>query len=424
MKKYFFILLLTTYNLSAQLEFEDYFENKALRFDYLHIGNNSEETFVFDEMKLEPYFSGSFNSLIDTFYYGNHFFNVKDSQSGKLIYSRGFSSLFQEWQSTEEATKYKRAFNETIIIPFPKIQVTLEILSRDKTQQNKFVVKYTHVINPIDYFISEERGIKYNSEKINDAGNPNEKLDIVFIPEGYTETELDDFRDKAREFTDYLFSFEPFKSNTGAINIWVVMAPSIDTGTDIPRDNVWKNTIVNSSFYTFDSERYLMTTDIKTLRDIASSVPYDQIVILVNTDKYGGGAIYNYYSLTAANNPSSANVFVHEFGHGLAGLADEYGNDPTYIDYYPSGVEPWEPNITTLVDFENKWKDLISENTPIPTPDTEDYRNVIGVFEGAGYVPNGVYRSTYDSIMRSLSEKGFNIVSQRAMEKIINFYAH
>jgi hypothetical protein len=202
------------------------------------------------------------------------------------------------------------------------------------------------------------------------------------------------------------------------------MAPSIDTGTDIPRDNVWKNTIVNSSFYTFDSERYLMTTDIKTLRDIASSVPYDQIVILVNTDKYGGGAIYNYYSLTAANNPSSANVFVHEFGHGLAGLADEYGNDPTYIDYYPSGVEPWEPNITTLVDFENKWKDLISENTPIPTPDTEDYRNVIGVFEGAGYVPNGVYRSTYDSIMRSLSEKGFNIVSQRAMEKIINFYAH
>jgi hypothetical protein len=409
--------------INAQINFDDYFEYKSLRFDYFHTGNYEEEKFVFDEMKLEPFYGGSRSSLIDTFYFGNHFFKVFDSVSNTLIYSRGFSSLFQEWQSTLEAKEIYRSFEETIIMPFPKIKVKLEIFSRDKNRNNDFIKVFEHIIDPKDYFISQEHESTYETIKVLDSGDPGDKLDIVFIPEGYTAAELDSFVVKVKQLTDSLFNYEPFTSNKNRINVWAVLASSAESGADIPADSVWVNTVVNSTFYTFDSERYLMTTNMKAVRDVASHVPYDQIMILVNTDKYGGGAIYNYYSMTCANHPSSVRVFIHEFGHGFAGLADEYGDDPTYNDYYPKGVEPWEPNITTLADFNKKWKELVDADTPVPTPGDEEYHSVTGVFEGAGYVSKGVYRPTYDSIMRTLAGKNFNAVCRNAMEKLIRFYS-
>jgi hypothetical protein len=166
-----------------------------------------------------------------------------------------------------------------------------------------------------------------------------------------------------------------------------------------------------------------MTTDYKRIKDIASNAPYDQIYIIVNTDKYGGGSIYNLYNVTAAYNKASKQVFIHEFGHGLAGLADEYGSDDTYEEFYPLDVEPWEVNVTTLVDFDNKWKNLIKPDTPIPTPPEEKYKDEIGVFEGAGYVNKGVYRSTLNSIMNSFTSNEFNVVCKNEIEKIIKFYS-
>jgi hypothetical protein len=208
------------------------------------------------------------------------------------------------------------------------------------------------------------------------------------------------------------------------INIWAVEAFSDESGTDIPADSVWKNTLLNSSFYTFDSERYLMTKDYKKVRDIAANAPYEQIYILVNTSKYGGGAIYNYYNVVAADNEKSRQIFIHEFGHGLAGLADEYfTSEVAYQDFYPLDVEPWEPNITTLVNFKSKWKNLVNNTISIPTPVEDAPENQIGAYEGAGYVAKGVYRSTPNSIMKSFTSDEFNEVSKKAIERVIKFYS-
>jgi hypothetical protein len=249
-------------------------------------------------------------------------------------------------------------------------------------------------------------------------------LDIVFLPEGYTEKEIQKFENDCKRFSEYLFDYEPFKRNKQNINIWGVKAISNDTGVDIPGDSVWKSTALNSAFYTFDSERYLMTMDNKTVRNYASNVPYDQIYILVNTEKYGGGAIYNYYSTTAVDNENSKKIFIHEFGHGLAGLADEYyTSEVSYQDYYPLDVEPWEPNITTLINFESKWKNLIGENVIIHTDIKGKDKLEIGIYEGGGYVEKGVYRSTPSSLMKGWDVNEFNEVSKIALEKIIKFYS-
>jgi hypothetical protein len=420
--KIILLFLLFQISLVSQVRFSDYFEAGALRFDYLHIGDNSNEKFVFDEIRKEPYFSGSKTNLIDTLFFGNHFFKVFDSKTKKLIYSRGFSSLFQEWQSTIEAKEITRFFSETLIFPFPKNDVILKIYSRDKTQNNQFIEKFSFNINPSNYFIKPGLVYVYDVEEIKVNNDSNVSLDIAFLPDGYTETEMPLFIEKVKELSNYLFEFEPFTSYKDKINIWAVLAPSIESGTDIPRDSVWVSTVLNSSFYTLNSERYLMTQDIKRVRDVAANVPYDQIMILVNTEKYGGGAIYNYYSMTCSNNSATPKVFIHEFGHGFAGLADEYGNDPTYIDYYSSEYEPWEPNITTLANFKSKWKDDVDADTPIPTPFDKEYRNKLGAFEGAGYADKGVYRPTYNSLMRTLGSNEFNKPSRDAIEILLKMY--
>ena len=135
----------------------------------------------------------------------------------------------------------------------------------------------------------------------------------------------------------------------------------LESGTDIPGERVYVNTVLNSSFYTFGTDRYLTTQDIKSVNDYAAVAPHDNIIVLINSNKYGGGGVYNYYSGTTAGHPLSPKVFIHEFGHGFAGLADEYySSDVAYDEFYPLNVEPWEPNITTMVNFDSKWKKLIA----------------------------------------------------------------
>ncbi|MDH7604621.1 MAG: M64 family metallopeptidase, partial [Melioribacter sp.] len=299
--------------------------------------------------------------------------------------------------------------------------IKVEILRRNK--KNIFEKKFEYVINPDNYFIIKEKLKPYKNFKVHYSGEPTKKLDIVFIPEGYTESEMEKFKNDCKRFTDYLFEYSPFLENKDKINIWGVEAPSVQSGTDIPGKEIWISTLLNSRFYTFDSERYLMTSDYFSVRDVAANAPYDQIFILVNTSKYGGGGIYNFYNITASDNERSKQIFIHEFGHGLAGLGDEYGDDNTYQEFYPLDVEPWEPNLTTLINFESKWKDLIEPNVPIPTPNNEKYKNKIGVFEGGGYVSKGVYRPSINSIMNSFSSNEFNEVCKRVIQNIINFYS-
>ncbi len=421
MKKLFLVLLFVS-SLYAQGDFDQYFVSKTLRLDYFHTGDKKTEIISFDKLIEEPYWGGSYKNLIDTLNFGNYYLHVYDNSTGKEIYSRGFSDLYQEWQTTEEAKNTFRSMEGSVVMPFPRRKIKVEIDRRDR--RNNFEKKFEYVVDPKSYFIIQEQKEKFPSFKVWYSGPSEDKLDIVVIPEGYTKDEMEKFKDDCEKLRDDLFNYSPFKEVKDKFNIWGVEAPSLESGTDIPGDGVWKNTILNSHFYTFDSERYLMTTSYFMVRDLASNVPYDQIYILVNTSKYGGGAVYNYYTLTAVDNRLTPQIMVHEFGHGLAGLADEYGNDNTYQDMYPLDVEPWEANLTTLVNFASKWKDLVKPGTPIPTPSTDQYKNKIGVFEGGGYVEKGVYRPTYNSIMNSFSSNEFNEVCKRALIKVINFYAN
>lgn len=243
------------------------------------------------------------------------------------------------------------------------------------------------------------------------------------MPEGYTNDEMEDFIATCEFYGKALFNYEPYKEYKDKINIWAVLAPSKESGSDIPADSIWVNTIFNSNYYTFDSERYIMVEDYQTVRDVAANAPCDQIYILANHDKYGGGAIYNFYSLTAVKNVSSEKVFIHELAHGLAGVADEYVDASTYNEFYPLNVEPWEPNITTLVNFESKWKNLLDKDTPVPTPVEEKYKDKLGVFEGGGYVAKGVYRPTQQSIMNSFVSDKYNLPSLISIKKVLDFYS-
>lgn len=419
--KYILFLIILYGSLSAQNNFSDYFEDKTLRFDYYHVGNDSNQSIVFEEMIEEPFWGGRKYNLIDTLNLGNYFFTVSDIKSNEKLYSHGFCTLFGEWRTTDEAKKYSKTFDGSVVFPFPKATARLDIYSRNR--ENIFENIYSHSIDPSDYFIKRKSTNFFDVDTIYYSGIPADKYDIVLIPEGYTKTAMSDFINHCKILTNYLFETTPFKEMKNNFNIWAVKAESVDSLCDIPAEDKWYNTLLDASYYTFNTERYIMTANFQKVRDVASNAPYDQIYILANSEKYGGGAIYNHYSLTVTKNPRFKDIFIHELGHGIAGLADEYGYDTTYNDFYKPDVEPWEKNITTLVDFDSKWKHLIDKDIPIPTPNDSIYFDKLGVFEGAGYVGRGVYRSTYDSIMRSLGVKSFNIVSQNAIKDVVLLYS-
>ena len=419
--KIIIISLLFISALFPQNNFNKYFHSKTLRLDYYHTGDKENDFYSFDELIEEPYWGGSKINLIDKFEYGKYKFMVFDEESNELIYSRGYSTLFNEWQTTEEAKHTVKSFSETVVFPYPKNPVRVEFFSRNK--KNEPVMKFEYKIDPENYFIKTERVDEYESFDVLYSGDPSVKVDIVIIPDGYTADEMETFRSDCDEFAGYLFNSSPFKENKNKFNIRGINAPSEESGTDIPAEDLWKKTLVNSTFYTFDLERYLMTTDNKTLRNVAANVPYDQIYILVNSNKYGGGSIYNLYSVCVNDNQAEEFVFVHEFGHGFASLADEYfTSDVAYQDFYSLDVEPLDPNLTTLVNFDSKWKDMVEDGTPIPTPSTEEYKDVLGAFEGGGYVEKGVYRPKEDCTMKSIVVDNFCPVCKRAIVQMIDFY--
>ena len=368
----------------------------------------------------EGKWSGPRNSLVDPFPWGEYRVEVHDAGSGKLIYSRGYAGLFSEWQTTAEAGKIKRCFYETVLIPYPKKKVRLELYSRDRTTKLNKVFEY--MIDPDDYFIKFDDGPDYKSYMVHDSGDPAEKVDVVFLPDGFTGSEMGKFREAAKEFSDALFQTDPFDAHEDDFNIWVVESPSLESGTDIPGKDIWKETLLNTSFYTFNSERYLMTYDIKSVRDVAANAPYDLIIILVNTEKYGGGGVYNYYGTFSAFNPKSIGVWLHEFGHNFTWLADEYyTSDVSYSDYIDMKYEPIQPNVTTLVKFSKKWKKMIEPGTPVPTPRTPEYEGVLGAFEGGLYTGKGVFSPMQKCKMNWLDDP-FCPVCRQTILDMIGYY--
>ncbi len=413
-------ILFLAMSLQAQVIFDDYFTDRTMRFDYMLAGNSTTTKVYPVAIREEPFWGGSLVNLSDPFGYGNLKYELFDAASGTLIYSRGFCTLYQEWQTTAEAKEMERTFQEVATFPFPKAKVSfvLSIRGRD----GRFSKLYETTIDPASYFITRENPNASLATRIHGSGDPHTSLDIVFIAEGYTRGEMDKFRDDVKRMGEILFSAAPYDKYRNRINIWAVEAPSQESGTDVPGEGIYVNTALSSSYYTFDVDRYLTTTEIFRVNDYAAAAPHDQIIVLINSPRYGGGGVYNYYSAVTADHKLTPQVLTHEFGHGFAGLADEYyTSDVAYEEFYPLDVEPWEPNITTMVDFDSKWKSMIPRSVPVPTPNQKRYTGVTGLFEGGGYSAKGIFRPSYDCRMKS-NEGPFCEVCQDAIEKMILFY--
>ena len=418
---FLFILFSVSLSVGAQNNFDKYFTNKVLRFDFMLAGN-SQKTMVYPVgMKEEPFWSGSNTNLINPFNSGNFKYELFDSTGITLIYSRAFCTLFQEWQTTAEAKTTEKSFYEVATMPFPKGKMKFLLSMRERN--GIFSKLYETVIDPASYYIKKENPVNVKITKIYDGGDPHISVDLAFIAEGYKADQMGKFRDDVKKMADILFAEAPFSEYKDRFNIWAVEAISQDSGTDVPGEKIYANTALNSSFYTFGVDRYLTTQDIKAVNDYAAAVPHDNIVVLINSERYGGGGVYNYYTGTTTGHPLSPKVFVHEFGHGFAGLADEYYTSTVaYDEFYPLNVEPWEPNITTRVNFDSKWKKLIAKDTPVPTPAEEKYINVTGLFEGGGYSAKGIFRSEMDCRMKSNGSKGYCSACRNAVKEMIEFY--
>jgi hypothetical protein len=405
----------------SQIDFNKYFRNESMRFDFLLGGNSKEEKVYLEQIKKEAFWAGSKTNLVDPLNYGNYRFRIFNEKSDSLIFSKGFSTLFEEWQTTADAKETDKTFYQSAIFPFPKSKIRLEIDSRQREGNFKTIFKTE--INPDNYFILNETPNKFETTEILNNGKSENKVDIVILAEGYTAQEMGKFKEDANRVTGYLFEEEPFKSEKEKFNMRAVLTPSLESGTDIPGENIYKNTCFNSSFYTFNVSRYLTTSDMKTVLNAAAVVPYDVICVLVNSERYGGGGFYNFVTVCTADNALTKEVFVHEFGHGFAGLGDEYyDSEVAYEDFYNLKAEPWEPNLTTLVDFDSKWKKMIAESVEIPTPRNDKYADTVGVYEGGGYMSKGIYSPFIDCRMKSNNAKSFCPVCAESIKKVIQYY--
>ena len=405
--------------------FDDYFVNKTIRADYIFSGNSEAQAICLDELSSLPQWAGRRHHLSELPLAGNGEIEMKDKASGKIIYRTSFSSLFQEWICEAEAKKVTRGFENTFLIPFPKNTATVTI--RLKDVYHKETASLTHEIDPKDILIhqrGDEASITPHRYLLK-SGSEENCIDIAILAEGYTKEETELFYKDAQTACEALFSHEPFKKLKSRFNVVAVFSESKDSGVSIPRQNEWKKTAVSSHFDTFYSDRYLTTRSVKAIHNWLAGIPYEHIIILANSDTYGGGGIYNSYTLTTAHHPMFKPVVVHEFGHSFGGLADEYAYDAAPSPQYPYSIEPWEQNITTLADFDAKWKDMVEPGTPVPTPVQTEKSLIytkVGVYEGAGYTQKGIYRPTTECRMKINEAPVFCPVCQRALEKLIRFY--
>ena len=400
--------------------FDDYFEDKTLRIDYIFSGNSSSQAISLDQLNQSPRWYGKRSNLSEVPVEGNGAIIVREHSKENIIYKSSFSTLFQEWQTTDEAKTTTKAFENVFLVPMPKdtVDITVEL----RNNRREVVASMTHVVNPKDILIRHIGEHKTPYETMLQAADTAHCINIAFVAEGYTREEMPIYIEDVKKSIDALFSHEPFKSRKEVFNIIAVEPASEESGTSVPRKGIWKRTALGSHFDTFYTERYLTTLHLKRLHDVLAGLPYEHIIVLVNTEVYGGGGILNSYNLSAAHHAKTLPVVVHEFGHSFAGLADEYAYDNEPIPMYPADIEPWEPNITTLKDFHGKWEQMISKKTPVPTPADKKYADAVGVYEGAGYSLNGVYRPMQDCRMRTNENPTFCPVCQKAINNLIDFY--
>jgi len=420
MKNLILFLLLLPFITFAQ-HFDNYFENKTLRLDYLHIGNAHSE-------EIEPVtfwqggiWSGTREQLIESVRLGEMVITVKDAKTDQIIFTRSYSTLFGEFVTTEKAEIEIGVFEECVLLPYPKMPIKYEftVYSRVHIPTLLFEGEFNPETTAQKPFKKE-----YKVVDLHIGGKVENCLDILFLPDGYSKKDKKKLQKDMQIFADYILNCSPFKENKEKINIRAVEGFSKASGITDPNANIYKNTLLNSSYNTIDVDRYLMCLDVWRMNEIADDAPYDAILIIANSSKYGGGGIYNFYATVNSDGEFSDYVTVHELGHSIAGLGDEYFDSEVSVrDFYPEGIEPIEVNLTTLVDFDKKWKHLLAPDLPIPTPDTNEFNNILGVFEGGGYVAQGVFRPWRNCTMKTKAWNSFCPVCQEGFIRLFEYYS-
>ncbi|MBI5528369.1 MAG: hypothetical protein HY897_18720, partial [Deltaproteobacteria bacterium] len=408
----------------AQPVFDEWFIPKTLRVDLYHSGNDREDVYSFDQLVEEPVWAGSRKTLLDPTGYGCAQVRVYDRVSRVPTYSRGFCTVFGEWQTTDEAKTTRRTFHESLLVPMPKkpADVVIAVRQKDWTLKETFSLP----VDPSDYRIARKnrfKHLKVYEPAVN--GPPEGRVDVVMLGDGYTHDEMPKFRRDVDRFVKALFDTPPFRENKARFNVRAVESPSRESGVWEPRKGIWKDTALGLTFNTFDIERYMTTVKNRTMRDVAGIVPYDFVFIMANTSRYGGGGIFGLYATFPSDNDYDDYVFVHEFGHSFGGLADEYYTSAVaYSDFYPKGIEPWEPNLTAFLDKPRvKWGKSLSKDAPLPTPSEKKFGNTVGVFEGAGYAAKDLFRPSLDCKMFSKGNVPFCPVCASAIETMIGLYS-
>lgn len=453
---------------TAADSFDKNFTGSTMRLDFFHTGTAEMEEISLDRVRIEGPWPGSRTQLLDATNLGKYHFEIVDLASQQALYSRGFASIYGEWETTSEALRgVVRTLPEALRFPEPR--QPFQVRLRKRAADQAFVEIWTDTIDPGSRFVHRASVPPRDVISVLRSGESAEKVDLLLLGDGYAASEMEKFKADTQRSVEALFAVEPFASRRADFNVWGIAPPAAESGISRPRSGLFRNTPLGASYNTLDSERYVLTLQDRDWRDVAAAAPYDFVMILVNSEKYGGGGIYNLYSTAAADSNFFPYLLVHEFGHHFAGLGDEYyTSDVAYEDFQGEMTEPWEPNITALLDPENfKWADLVESGTPLPTPwkkeefeelshsiqqrrrelresgapeaelerlfgeereqmtallASEAHAGKVGAFEGASYQPKGLFRPQADCIMFTRDEVGFCAVCARAIDRIIDLY--
>jgi hypothetical protein len=449
-----------------QVAFDAFFTMDTMRVDYFHTGGRGLEVVALDRVVNDGPWPGSRTRLVDDTNLGKYLFEVVDRETNRVIFSRGFASVYGEWETTAEAKEVHRTFHESVRFPWPSRPVQVVLKARDR--RNAFHELWSTLIDPGSRFVNRARLAPRGAvTPLLESGPASEKVDLLIVSEGYAAADMPKFKADAKRLVDTMFAVEPYKSRRADFNVRLLEVASAEGGVNKPRNGLFRRTPVSAEYNIFDTERYALTLDNRALRDAASAAPYDALEILLNERQYGGGGIFNDHATAAVDTAYADYIFVHEFGHHFAGLADEYyTSDVAYETGAVEKVEPWEPNVTALHDpAVLKWKDLVEPGTPLPTPwekaayeqksrdfqatrrllrekgapETEmdrlfktqqdwetaflssmQYSGKVGAFEGASYEAKGLYRPEADCIMFTRDAVGFCRVCRRAIERVID----
>lgn len=421
--KYFILCLALTATVAIEArDFESVFADSTLRFDYVFGGTKGNASVMVERAVVSPGWYGRRTRLDQLPLRGNGQITLTHPQTGDTLYRHSFSSLFQEWLGEEEALHVPRAFNNSFLMPMPRERVNVHVALFDVNADTMAQISYE--FDPADE-LNELRGFDNRStyRYLHGGGDPRKAIDVAILGEGYTADEMDKFYQQAQTAVEAILSHEPFGSRAADFNFIAVETPSAHSGVSVPLEKRWADTAFGSHFSTFHSPRYLTSNRVPAFHDALAGIPYEHIIVLANTDVYGGGGIYNAYTLTTAGHANFRPVVVHEFGHSFGGLADEYFYAAETDDAaYNKTLEPWEPNVTTLVDFGSKWQEIVPEDTPIPTPASEADKYPVGVFEGAAYSFKNIYRPADRCRMRDNQWPTFCPACVRSMTQLIDFY--